>query len=437
MKKFTAFCGLVMAFCCFLFAGCSNLSMPSNNIVTSNEGIATQVGEYLYFANAYSDKTLVRGDNETNSVKEHSLYRTKLVDGNIELDEDGKDKNLEKVLSKIVAFDKSKTFVSGDYLYFTSPNTLLTKENETRFDLTALFSVKLDGSGLNDIYTTDNATSSFEYRTIAGKDYCFIRDGKKLIRIELGTNEKKELVDDLTGVAIDYNGDKIVAYYTSAREDSQAGNILNKVDVMSGTKTVVDDVIGNTYTLNMLADGVLYYTKSTTSLKAYYYYNDFSQGLNSEKSLIYATKINDFKYVGETALGGQVVSYIFENQLNIVVINDSYYTSTQLKESTDTYGTIKNVMFTDEEYTYFLASNGIYRVDYKTKLAEKVSGSTDVKADLCDVVGNYFYYYTKAQNNTTGTYYLHRVSLANAGEKEIEVKCIAQLLEADMEKTEE
>lgn len=434
MKKLTALLSVIMAFCCFLFAGCSNLSMPSNNNIVSNQGVATQVGEYLYFANAYSDKTLVRGDNETKTVKEHSLYRTKLVDGNIDLDDDGKDKNLEKVLSKIVAFDKSKTFVCGDYLYFTSPNTLLTKENETRFDLTVLFSVKLDGSGLKDIYTTSNANSSFEYRTIAGKDYCFIRDGEKLVRIELGTNKQKQLLDNVTSVAIDLDNSKTLAYYTSAREDSMAGNVLNSIDLISETKTVLENVVGNTYELNMLADGVLYYTKSTTSLKAYHYYNDFSDGLNSEKSLIFATKINDFRYVGKTALGGQVVSYIFENQLNIVVINDGYYEDIQLSESVDTYGAIKNIVLTDAEYTYFLSSKGIYRVDYKTGLAEKVSGTTDIKTDACDIVGNYFYYYTKNEGNTTGTYYIHRVNLAEAGNEEITVECIADILEDDIEK---
>lgn len=434
MKKISILLCSLMLLCCLLFTGCTNLAMPSNKNITSNGGNVLTVGEYLYFANTYTAySSLNDGDNNEGKVDKQALYRAKTTNGTLEFEENGTLKNLERVASKVAGAECSNIFVNGEYIYFTSPNIHKTKTSENRFDLVSFFKIKLDGTGLKELYTTSDAASKFNYVNFDEKNYCFIKDGKLLIRFELGKDTKTQLTDDLSEIVFDGLNLK-KAYYTTARADDFTGNVLKTINLETGEKTEISNVINTSFTLYALYDGMLYY-KKTTDIDDFYYYNDFSNDFNSEEELIYASSVTNFTVLGKTARDGQVVAYIFESQLNIKVLNDTVY-SDVVVDSQDISGAPTSILTANAEYIYFASANGIFRVDYKQGNIQKISGSTDIKTDKCDIVGNYFYYYTKAQGNTTDTYYLHRVNLAQANASEIKVECVAKLDTADIKEEE-
>ena len=164
MKKLLSILAVLVLGVCFLFSGCSpKLEMPQGD-VSSNGGHVVVVGDYVYYSNTFVDYSSLSGnDNKEGTTKHNALYRVKTDEfGYTTKNEEGTIQDIEKVYSKITGFNNSNMFVNGNYLYFTSPN--IHKENKTgkdKFDLTTLFRVKLDGTGLKEILTTQTSQGKF------------------------------------------------------------------------------------------------------------------------------------------------------------------------------------------------------------------------------------------------------------------------------------
>lgn len=434
MKKIAAIVTCLLLSVCVFLTGCSKLENPDTLNVSSNGGSVVKIGNYLYFANTLVDySTLTNGDNETDKTGLDSIHRVKLEDEEVSFNDKGVSQNNEKVMGKIAGFEYSNMFVSGEYIFFTTPNIHKNDKSENRFDLVSLFKVKVNGKGLKEILTTNDASSSFHYAKIDGKDYLLVRDGSNLFKVEMfGRNTKTTLVDNLTNIAFDKNESFNTLYYTTAREDSLSGNVLNKVNIENGTKTPISSEINETYTLLEARNGTVYYTKTQTDLDAYYYYNDFSDGVNSEKVLIYATSISDLKTLTETIGGDKLVTYIFQD--NLYIDNLSTVGNDVVLESNNANGKAKEILLVDAEYVYFTTENGIFRIEYKNSTVQKISSSTTLKTTSCDKVDNYFYYYDKV--NESEDFYLHRAYLS--GNDNIRVQVVSALAEEitnDLEET--
>ena len=432
MKKIAAIVTCLLLSVCVFLTGCSKLENPDTLNVSSNGGSVVKIGNYLYFANTLVDySTLTDGDNETDKTGLDSIHRVKLEDEEVSFNDKGVSQNNEKVMGKIAGFEYSNMFVSGEYIFFTTPNIHKNDKSENRFDLVSLFKVKVNGKGLKEILTTNDASSSFHYAKIDGKDYLLVRDGSNLFKVEMfGRNTKTTLVDNLTNIAFDKNESFSTLYYTTAREDSLSGNVLNKVNIENGTKTPISSEINETYTLLEARNGTVYYTKTQTDLDAYYYYNDFSDG--GEKVLIYATSISNLKTLTETIGGDKLVTYIFQD--NLYIDNLSTVGNDVVLESNNANGKAKEILLVDAEYVYFTTENGIFRIEYKNSTVQKISSSTTLKTTSCDKVDNYFYYYDKV--NESEDFYLHRAYLS--GNDNIRVQVVSALAEEitnDLEET--
>lgn len=435
MKKFTLYAVSLLLALCFLLTGCAKLENPASFEVTSNGGTVVKIGNYLYFANTYKGySSLTDGDNKTNKTELNSMYRTKLVDGDVAFNENGTNKNEEKVIGKIAGFEYSNIFVSGSTLFFTTPNIHKNSSSENRFDLVSLFKVNADGTGLKELLTTNETTNEFRMVKIDGDDYLLVRDGSNLYKIAMfKSNTKTTLVDNLTGIAFDKNENQNVLYYTTAREDNLSGNVLNSINVKTEEKKTLSSEVSQSFNLLSANNGTVYYTKSTTNLDAYYYYNDFSNGENSEKSLIYATSISEFNILDEDVQNNKIVTYIFQDNLYIDVLGNS--SQEVVITSEDECGKAKNVLLVDAEYVYFLTEKGIFRVDYKQGNIQKVASNASIKEKLCDKVDNYFYFYSSLEDGTT--YYLHRASLNDVANGNIKVQVVSQISDEEIEDIEE
>ena len=109
--------------------GCNGIKLqdnPATNApITSNGGLVTQKGDYLYYSNGYvSTDSLENGDNEYNKVNYSAIYRVKTVNSEFEydvtVDKDENEvktlKNVELVVPKVVSCENGDFYIFGDYI---------------------------------------------------------------------------------------------------------------------------------------------------------------------------------------------------------------------------------------------------------------------------------------------------------------------------------
>lgn len=393
MKKYLTLLCLCLFSLCLCLTGCSQkLNMPTTLDVEYNGGSVVKVGEYTYYANGYKAYgSLKDGDNKNNETISN-ISRVKTENGKISFDEENKAENTELVAKKVSGFEYSDLYVSGNYLYFTTPNINKTYSNETMFEYVSLFKVKLDGTGLKEVLTVKAEKPSYHFTKISGQDYFFYVEDSILYRVALGKDSQTKVVEDVASIVFSNDNEISNTYYTKAREDSQTGNILKSVNLLTGENSELVNEIGITFTLIGYQNNILFYTRTQSNVDTIYYYNNFSNGLVSEKTLISTTSIADFTILGETVANGIVVSYIYQENLYLDVINDVSYEDQSVLKDNAISKTAKNILGAYGDYVYYLTESGIYRVSYKDGDIQKISSKTDVKKEAFDFDGRYIYF---------------------------------------------
>lgn len=418
MKKIYALLGAFLLMFCFVLSGCGGVgSMPkSDAIIVGNGGFVAQKGEYIYFANAYTGyETLSSGvSNKEGKVVEYGLYRVKAKDiqsKEIEFDKDGYPKNVEKIVSKVVGFENSNFYIVGDYLYFSSPNIHKNSSNKNMYDLISIFRVRLDGSQLKELYTTESSTNGdFAIYNLNGENYLITVEGAKVYKQQLskkGLSNKKLMCDDLASTIlvdeIKFENDNRL-YYTASRskEDVEiglAGNVLKYVDLITGEKEIVSNNVDETITLVNRSNGVIFYTKKSSTENANYWIKDFS---NPDRKVVCLTELKNFYYMGLNSINEPMpMIYTFSDKLIMQSIN-SYEVTTFVDEKEVT------PIFVAGEYVYYTTPSALFRKSYKEEKSTKICSLTDFENKF-DFDGRYIYYFAKLENSDSETKYLHRV----------------------------
>ena len=84
-------------------ACCSNAKIDApvqSDSVVGNGGSAVVKGDYLYFTNGYVSKTSITDSNRGNSYVNSALYVTKLVNGELVVDDNGAIIDYEMIFDK-------------------------------------------------------------------------------------------------------------------------------------------------------------------------------------------------------------------------------------------------------------------------------------------------------------------------------------------------
>lgn len=453
MKKFTLVLFAILISFGFILTGCSGttLTIPQNYLdVSSNGGFVVEVGDYMYFANAYQSYTKLKtkSDNDGNGVKQFSLKRAKIENNSFKLNEDD-NVAFENVVNKIAAFETSNMFVVNEYLYFTSPNVHKNdskdKEeyNTYQFELSTLFRIKLDGSGLKEIYTTETSTAQF-YLTGGGEQKLLIYDDNKILQVNCFQNSTNvsTMAEKVTSAIFPYqqNQEIVDVYYTVDREEGDpfTGNILKKLNVVTGESFEVAGYSNNKETITLISyDGDrLFYTRTGGNGVDKLYSNDFSNGQSSEQSQRYDT--DNFK-------SGSKIYLIKDSQYNVNAFVFEYNGNIFLQDMADDNGSScdkltnesSKIAFVDGTYVYYTTENGIFRVSVLgSHIIQQISDVKDFNADLLDFDGRFVYFYAKAEGAETDTKYLYKADTYACDADNIITECLAQLLEQD-EKQEE
>lgn len=444
MKKSIKYVLALVLCLCFVLVGCTpKLNMPTGE-VSSNGGSVVMMGDYVYYANTFADYSSLSGNaNEDGTTKQNALYRVKTDKfGYTTRDDDDFIENIEKVTSKISGFNNSNMFIVGNYLYFTSPNAHKDKKGGDLFNLTTLFRIKLDGTGRQEILSTETTQGKF-FLVTEETPYLLVFDNSKIIKLTIGDKLGKieTLVSDVLDVVFPTNyGNLDTFYYTTdiSEDDKTAGitsgNYLNKYNLSTKESNLIDRNYRETVTLVALENNKLYYKKlDTTSNVAYYYSNTMGSTFESGEQKL--------TYVGATTSNNTTTDTVS----NFSIINNENYVFEYNKKIMLNTGTTPLV---DEEakieliygdYVYYSTSKGLYRISYKDKKIQTVALMENIKQGegAVDIAGEYVYFYAKTANNSTDTYYCHRANNKVIEDGRTKVECIAEVLEEDIKGNEE
>ncbi len=443
MKKKLALIVVCLLCLMTLLTGCGQTPLASVNLedpVYGNGSYVVRKGDYVYFTDTFIDGTKLEKDgNREGKVTDSALYRTKLVDGALQLNEDGVLNSYEVVVSKVVGHKNCGLFIYDNYIYYTTPNMDYNREGTLQCTLGFLdfCRVKLDGTGIQKLYTTENFDTTNSYYNIykiGTKVYIVFFDGNNVIKVVAdGDNfTSSTLIEKVTGVKMlpktNYTYavnnafsqfDKCVYYTRDLNEDdgylvtTDKGNILGRIDIVTGLNTELANSTKSTISLLEVKDGYVFYTKDSLV-----YANDFNKTANSEIQITGTSTYTLSKVLNTTKNGDNYT-------INGIVVK--YQSSTFIINGFDNNGDIIQKRLLDSEITvefiqgnfmYFMKDSKLCRIDYT---AEDVAIETVVNDDTMEttnMVGDadngYIYFFKKyiGDSSESGVY-LTRVNLSN------------------------
>ena len=438
MKKSIKYVLALVLCLCFVLVGCTpKLEMPKGNI-DSNGGSVVMVGDYVYYANTFVDYSSLSGNaNEDKTTNQNALYRVKTDEfGYTTRDDDDFIENIEKVTTKISGFNNSNMFVVGNYLYFTSPNAHKNKKGEDLFKLTTLFRVKLDGTGRQEILSTETTQGKF-FLVTEETPYLLVFDNNKIIKLtivdKLGKIET--LVSDVLDVVFPTNYGKLDAfYYTTdiSEQDKTAGlsgNYLHKFDLTNNNQSLISRNERETISLVAFEDGKLYYKRLDAETKDSLYYSNTMQETfeNGEKVLTAVGETTSKDSTTDVISKFSIINednYVFEYNKKIMLNTETTPLVNEEAKIEKIYG----------DYVYYSTSKGLFRISYKDKKVQTVAEISNIKQGegAVDIAGEYVYFYAKTANNSTDTYYCHRANNKIIEDGRTKVECIAEVLDEDI-----
>ena len=446
MKKIlTALC--LMCFMAFtlVFTGCSPKGLtdnpPTDANVTSNGGMTVVKGDYLYYVNGYLDETtLGKHDNKFGEVSHTGIYRTKLVDGNIQKDEEGFVVNTELVVPKVVGFDNGGFYIIDDYIYYTTPYMNLDRDGNLQSDRVEFRRININGTEDDLIYVTSEAQDNLNWSLykVNGTVYLATYVGNKIIIVNTSNDAIVSTIENVTSYAFlketEYKTGKELnseahkyIYYTRDINDTdnangnQKGNVICKVNIETGEITKIEMSRDFTYTIKDITTDNIYYLKKNAIYSGY--------------NLMYTKGINlGWSISSETQLGFTEYNsyYVCDFGTNLVIASNS--NGTYLLENG--YQTAKKVSTTEKTilkvfggYAYYASSNVLNRFAVRGEVVDNEIESEVVTAENKTHIitnGNYidfdnqrvYVYAEYTSADSTKNMYLNYISSSNEGEVE-------------------
>lgn len=464
MKKrlFTILSCLIMITC--ILTGCGGEGLkggPSaNDTVYGNGGYVVRKGDYIYYANSYSTKSISENENEYGDETLAAIYRTKVNSrGVVDTDEDGNPKKVEILAKQIAGFNKSGIYIFGDYIYYATPKTLKVKaevgSSQLLEGLLSFERVKLDGTEHKTIYSIDSLGEDLDYSfNLVGKNVCLtvLNEGTlKTVLVDLATGKKKDtktLAKDVTEVifpevediAKGYSVSSFNSYVyfketmTIAGGDGYDGSRLSKTKI-NGSSAVKPIEDNTTKTLVSVKNNRVYYTEDS------YLYStaDFETAQKYSNSKITSYLVNqdsngtDMGIVG--VLGNSIVYYRALGDYTTLFTADKAPTLLYIENNQVYYTLGDNTLYSKTIYKASYAEN---EKDIAGTIHSKNINITTSESTVFDFEQNYFFYFNTVEESN-GTYsYMHMVKpFATNEEGEVFEQFIGKLAKSDIKKDEE
>lgn len=421
-KKFLAkIAGGVFA-TALLLTGCATVSNVHNESTKMiyNGGSAVTVSGYTYFANAYTPySSSTDFDYKANS---NVSYLARV--NNEQLTSDGMDfspKVVDKVKKIVAGYQNQDMFILGDYLYFTTMNTLQYQTLQHDYSLVSLCRVKLNGDNFSKIYTTEYFSGGsfapvgdeqngyywvcFTGAYTADKEY-----SGQIFSIKLGNSlsgaskpiVKNVLSASFANVKEDGAVDRIF-YTRSENKDDRTINHVCSIDYAG--KNEIEYQSSNTISfVDKLEDRVFFTTSDTLNASSTFYrdvttitQNDvFEDGKKEFAKNNEITKI----WLVCAEQGGSEHADLDKGYVYIGSNNLMYKTDKSLAQVILTSDEFSDVLFVDNDRVYYSNSTSIGRISVRSdRQKETVVSMSSIQSGQYGFDGEYVYFFSTLDSN--------------------------------------
>jgi len=428
MKKFITFtlC-LLLCISAFGLTACGDnkkekvdISLDSNG----NGGMVVTRGDYVYFVNGYTSYETFTKKNLDKNFTIGGLYRAKLNENReLNYDENGSLKDAEKISSKLVGFESTSLYVFGNYIYYTTPITEVSKKGSLRTDRIEFRRVKISGGKSQKIYQSkiDASDVTFEYYYANGSVYLLINENGTLKRVSCYGEFKVNTIDkNVTSLAMKRDTDNVFEsdsykniYYTKT-EDEKA--VIYNYNIETNKKEYKKVTDYKTCELIDYKFDHLYYKASREDYPSYTYFYRVDATKNAITSLAEEKLTSDSSYTNMYFLENETSGYIVQSDSKTYYLT---YNAGGECEATPISNKI-DIIAIQNNYVYFNDSNTIKRINcYDLKVYGDASTETllsvnDVKTYSYDIDSNNLYVYAAKGSNT----YLYSINIGSVVEGE-------------------
>ena len=414
---------------------------PAKNAsIYGNGGMEIRKGDYIYFVNGfYGINEVTYSDTKYGNAVRGAIYRTKLVNGALQKNDDGELTDIDCIVPKVVGYEMNGFFIYDNKIFYASPNNEKNKNGELKKNKVDIFCCDIDGDNNKRLYTTSADYSSVQFNVFkfdisnkASSIFVNILDGDKLVTFEFrnGKNQGKTTIagEGVTSIAwlkqTNYINDGVVnsgkisdknkkIYYTVADEDTLTSKVMSYDLVGKKNEVLTNDNV-NSYTLKALKNDKLYYEKSFSGLT-----NFVSNGLGEnfvggETTILY-NAYKDYYVMDENdgAYAGGVIA-VGENATYFVASGENGVDNKKTISSSTAY----SLLFVNGSQLYVRNGNAQISIidltdkDYKVKdiLSSEVKGKTDGNKYV-DFDGRFITYYGESKTGDKTYYYTHLVDL--------------------------
>lgn len=430
MKKFLTSFAIILLTCVCVFTGCKAKGLsdnPDTNAnVYGNGNIAVVKGDYLYYTNGYvDDYTSVytnKKQNDWGKVSYGALYRTKLVNGEIDKDSDGFLTKTEVVVPRLVGFENGKFVIIGDYIYYSTPRMREDADGKVRNDYIEFNKVKIDGTKNKAFYTVSSQISVdnwnvYEYN---GKAYLLLVTDNQIKSIDIKSQKTTVLGENVGSWVLPEQNqldDKYIYFTRSIVESdnlSDSGNVIVKADITNGESEAFILKQNATKTIVGHANNMIYYSLAVSNDNTDLYCSDTSLALNENN-------------MSRLTTGGYSSYYIIEDAtLTVVAIDSSKNVDLWVNNNHQ-----RRILSDGSEITILaVVGTDIYYIDSDSKIWKKnyasdasaVSLMSEDKTYLIDslkvdITKNKIYLFAQytAKDESTN-YYLNYINLNTLGD---------------------
>ena len=389
-------------------------------------GQIAQIGDYLYFANGYSDSSAEEFDYGAAS---QTGYLARLNLGqSFTFDDDRSDTNnssplgSEKVSDRFVGYQNQDMFVYGSYIYFTSTNTHRTDELQNDYSRVTLLRVKFNGDGLQEIYTTrydDNSQIAVQKGSDGNYYYVICAQNSEeeyqlsSIRIGDSLGENTILAENVESYAIaDENSSLKNVVYAATNDDGEIE--IKAVDFANGQISDYSYPQAAELTLLDRCGDVVFYSLDTDVSDVEVYQKNITQSNNfdatgrfySDDSIsnVIATE-EGFAFITEN---GSLVYKTLSGATKVLISSDTTF----------------DVLFEQNGWIYYSTSTQISRASVLSGEVETVVSMSSIISGTYGLSDGYIYFFAQIEQTEDDSsdseevdenYYLYRASLSGNG----------------------
>lgn len=402
-----------------------------------NGGMVVTAGDYIYFVNGYNSYEVFGTNNLSQKFEVGGLYRVKLDNGFITYDDNGVPTGVEQISDNLVGFESTSIYVFGNYVYYSTPTTDVTRQGELQTSKLDFCRVKTTGGKPQTIYQTENDATNvdFEFYYADGRVYLMVNENGTLKRVSVSGKKADtcEVDSEIASLVLhrDENDVYSSASYSNIFYTKNEDGVIkiynynvanNKIEYKASTDYAECELLDVKF-------GHLYYkAKKSTDLFTLIYRIDATKNAITNKKVEPVTKTEYDNF------------YFLENETNgyIAQTSDTTWLLTYDGTARVIDKSKLDIIAINAGYIYFKSDTTIKRINYNNlpndTTQETVLSLENLKTYSYDIDSSNLYVYASSGSNV----YVYSINVGNKIDgEEFEAKLLGNYKSGDAPTKEE